>query len=1098
MNYIEANGLYVSGNLVVYDSTSQIPLCLSFIDKAKGKVRGVLAGIQLGNNIYCRTDDNVRRNNITFYKCDARKGKGIVLKVEDNKESFYQGIWMNQNHPKSLITTSEYRDEDFYNYLMENYDLPLKKEWSSYIFENFYMNRNITDATAVWGQGKIYLHGKWVNDVSIYHIEITQEALEEVVSDAIRKKRFVISDNKDIDVADLDEYMLKFKPSLWSNIVNNFVPLVHSKTDEIYAKCTVFLTKRLYAKQQEMVMGVVKSLQNGNKYAIMNEGMGVGKTIQSLGVITEFFHEKYIRANWKKDSDFESLLKESYEKGRINYRNIVICPAHLCAKWQEEIESEIPFAKVTILNELSQLVELREHGPKRDGKEFYIIGKDFAKLGSSMKPVPYQMKKKQIMVPACRNCYDEKGLVRLKNKLEKCSCGCEDFIPVETDVYGKALICPECGNPILKMVSSTEDDKLIDALLRPWDFSNHTSENDRCFVCGSSFWAPEVKNIGANKEPKWYKITHFANKSHKSKATSFVLKGYEDQFLELHDIKKFVPMSEGGFEKTKSTAGRRVAPSSYIKKYLKGYFDFAILDEVHKFEGLNSAQSIAAHALVNAADYSLGLTGTISNGTALAIFALFWLLDPKKMVEHGYKRTDELKFAKMYGVLESVYESSGRKNYYGKMTRGRQVSPPKVKPGISPRLLLDFMVENSVFMDITDLGSQLPELNERIELVDMPEDVEKCYKQTLSELKDAIRTEGMGAMSNILQLGLSYPDKPYDRDPIKSTKFEDVILTQPTNLEYYKDHLLPKEEKLVEIVGEELSQGRNCFVFCSFTGAGDGTITERLGGVLRKELHLSEKEVQVMYSTSPVAKEREAYIKKKAAEGVKVFILNPKMCETGLDFCFTYEGKDYNYPTILFYQLTYELAVLWQASRRHYRANQTKECRTYWMAYSSSLQTAALQIMGEKQIAVSAVQGKFSSEGLASMSKSANAQEKLANALLSQDFSSKEKLGEMFEKVNASNHIIEDDFEFKEALLYSELMGIEEIKPAANDSSFSAFDEMFAFFDAYAEEEPEEVEEVSLPEEENSIDDILEIVVDLKASKKDLKGQLDFASLFCA
>ncbi len=132
---------------------------------------------------------------------------------------------------------------------------------------------------------------------------------------------------------------------------------------------------------------------------------------------------------------------------------------------------------------------------------------------------------------------------------------------------------------------------------------------------------------------------------------------------------------------------------------------------------------------------------------------------------------------------------------------------------------------------------------------------------------------------------------------------------------------------------------------------------------------------------------------------------------TLLDFCFKYNGANYNYPTIIFYQLTYELAVMWQASRRHYRLNQRQECHTYYMATEGTLQQAAVQIMAEKQVAASAIQGKFSVDGLVSMAKGIDPRLKMAQMLANGDNGAdRQSLENMFDVMNASNNSSDDKY----------------------------------------------------------------------------------------
>ncbi|MCG8538716.1 MAG: hypothetical protein MJA82_02100 [Clostridia bacterium] len=132
---------------------------------------------------------------------------------------------------------------------------------------------------------------------------------------------------------------------------------------------------------------------------------------------------------------------------------------------------------------------------------------------------------------------------------------------------------------------------------------------------------------------------------------------------------------------------------------------------------------------------------------------------------------------------------------------------------------------------------------------------------------------------------------------------------------------------------------------------------------------------------------------------------------TLLDFIFEYMGVTYNYPTIIFNQIGYNLFTLWQAACRHYRLNQTKECRTFYMAYRRTLQEEALKLMAEKKVSTAAIQGQFSAEGLAAMAQGVDSRVRLAQFLSDNSSTVKGSIEEMFEKINAANKIelSEDD-----------------------------------------------------------------------------------------
>jgi hypothetical protein len=56
-----------------------------------------------------------------------------------------------------------------------------------------------------------------------------------------------------------------------------------------------------------------------------------------------------------------------------------------------------------------------------------------------------------------------------------------------------------------------------------------------------------------------------------------------------------------------------------------------------------------------------------------------------------------------------------------------------------------------------------------------------------------------------------------------------------------------------------------------------------------------------------------------------------------------------------------------QASRRSWRIGQTKPCRIVYFYYDDTMQSRAMALMGRKLTAAQALEGKFSSEGLAAL-----------------------------------------------------------------------------------------------------------------------------------
>ena len=1043
------DGLAVNADFAV--QCNDILLAAGLFDHSKTKVMAVTC--KMG---FYRANFGHKQFNTSKEEYDRYFERIPMTGVRDH---FYYGLAVNERVGKDfIITTESDKVEDFYNFLMANYKLPLLKEWIPEIVSACESDKYLFQEwnAVVRGSGnKIPLHGRLVNsdDIVVYMTaSLDNDRLSQVVSNLLRKKKIWITREEipHMDITSFDEYIGKYGKSLVQNLEKQIEPLSPLNGD---VSGLALKNKRLYPQQAACVNGIIALKRKGIKYGIMNEGMGTGKTCQGASVVEAYLNEEFLRRHPDK------TLRDCYEKGAVNYRNIIMAPGHLVEKWAQEIEEEIPLAKAVILNDFSQLIELRDKGRARNGKEFYILSKDFAKLGEQNSPIPTLVRKVYPSVEYCASCHDDRGVtIYRRTKKDGTSvcpdCGGKKFKKIPLKYMGRfeGLLCPQCN----ELLVSTEAEKVfcgekepdeVKWVLGPADFARRTSINSKCYHCGCELWGVNSKPLDCGgefspwvqREKKWRKISFFKNHHKKVRSTAWTLKGYTADLLGKSDV--IEP------KKIDNPYGpRKSAPSRFIKKYLKGYFDFAILDEVHKYEGAGTAQANAAHALIKASDFAIGLTGTIANGSAGAFYYLLWMLEPKRMRDKGYNYSSSyMEFVQQYGSIESVFEYDGSSVTYNSNSRGRQLCSPKVKPGISPMLFVDFLLDRCVFLDITDLSKFLPHLEEEVVICNMPSDVAGAYRHTIDVLKKAAPSdEGRAMMAQILNFGLSYPDKPYGRKNIMSAYQKDLTVARIKNFpEYEGDVLLPKEEKLVEIVKDEISQDRCCFVYASYTGEAETNITRRLQSIIEKHCNL-KGHVAIIESQSPAPLKREAWIKQKAADGVKVFITNPKCVETGLDFCFKYNGKLYNYPTLIFMQMSYEMSVIWQASRRHYRLNQRSLCKTYYLAYAGTLQTAALEIMAAKQVATSAIQGKFSSEGLAAMAKGVDTRTQLAAALSKGDMSDdRDSLENMFDALNVQNNSQEEDVygEYIPPKTYWEVIGREPAEERAeNEDIFSAME----------------------------------------------------------
>ena len=1012
----------------------------SWFDRSKNKTQAI--GVKIGKSAIKQADYGYPRVNVAT----SGNYRIAVSTVKNGRSRFYSGLAISEEIGNTvLITTMNDVLEDLYNLLMQRFSLPLLKEWMPYIFAKCEDARYVIKESKwhfkAYGDEErtVTFNGKeqMLKDLEGYSVFMSEEQLEIIVSEGLKAGDIRISEKKSepLEFKDFNDYITKYGKSLVKNLESEIEPLTELKP---VVEGTALYNMRLFPQQAAAVNGIIALRKNGSKYGLLNEGMGVGKTIQALSVVEGYFNEKDMEKH-------ACSLKDSIESGRVAYRSVIVCPGHLVNKWAQTIEEEIPQAKAIVVNDFSQLVRLRAHGKDRDCKEFYIMSKDFAKLDSFTEPIPNKVVTKHAYIKICKSCRDDSGL-HTKAKgygMRKCpECGGNEWI--KERVHGlpfRGLICPECGELLIKsnMDGEKEREEMEDLVLTPADFANQTSANSVCYHCGAQLWGVSSKTMttGANSEwfeslasrkKAWWKIRHYKNFARKNYTNSYVLKRFDKDRVGLDDYISKTPIPDDWYELKEPTYGpRKYAPAKYIKKYLRGYFDFLILDEVHKFEGAGSAQACAAHSLMKASDFTLGLTGTLLNGMASSIFYLLFMLDPARMIKKGFAYNSVMDFSKQYGCVETVHEADDDDTEYRRnsSSRGKQIGQPRVKPGISPLVYVDFLLDKAVFLDLSDLSKYLPKLYEKVEIIPQEEDTAQGYKRTIDILKASLKQpEGKKMMSYVLNFGLSYPDKPYGRKPIMSITMNDVCVANPENCNQYAsgDVLLNKEQRLIEIVQEELEAGRNAFIFCSYTGDAESNVTDRLKSLIERYCNLKGR-VQIITASNPQAVKREEWMHEKAADGMKVFICNPKVVETGLDFCFKHLDEVYNYPTLIFYQMSYELAVLWQASRRAYRLNQKEECRNYYLCYEGTLQQVAVQLMAEKQVATSAIQGKFSAEGLASMANGVDPRVKLAQALADGDTGDRESIENMFDVLNQNNNADEESEGGIVSLLYEEVVG---------------------------------------------------------------------------
>jgi hypothetical protein len=95
-------------------------------------------------------------------------------------------------------------------------------------------------------------------------------------------------------------------------------------------------------------------------------------------------------------------------------------------------------------------------------------------------------------------------------------------------------------------------------------------------------------------------------------------------------------------------------------------------------------------------------------------------------------------------------------------------------------------------------------------------------------------------------------------------------------------------------------------------------------------------------------RQRERWINQHAPH-LDALICNPLLVQTGLDLV--------HFSTIVFFEATYDLFVLWQAMRRVWRLGQTQPVKVVFTSYSATLEEHALRLIGRKMRAAQMLYG---------------------------------------------------------------------------------------------------------------------------------------------
>ena len=599
--------------------------------------------------------------------------------------------------------------------------------------------------------------------------------------------------------------------------------------------------------------------------------------------------------------------------------NVVICPSHLTGKWVRELHETVPncFAQhVCSIRDIDRLYDIYQ----RENKTiFCILSKETARNGYMRCP------------------------------------------SVSWNRQKKGFTCPDCGRvqEMTVLEGSVSHKVNADAQF----FQQENNFNHTCQFCGASLWSALNPDELIPKRTQWVRIGGY---------------GYVHRRFAYRDAETCKKMFREKIEEVAQKPGsiypaagayRRYPLSAYIKRKLHR-IDALIVDEMHQYSG-ESAQGQAMAELAGIAGKVIGMTATLVNGYAKGIFYLLFRLKAHLMLLDRQSYQKPRAFCMQYGVLEEIYELDTAEYNSTSKAKKRKVRE-RFLPGVSPIVYSRFLLENAVFLSLSDMGKELPDYEEIPIPCSLSSDVRMEYRRLQSDFKYLLQKVpriGKRVMAAFLNLLSAYPDQPYGQEPIRNpfeANAENNVLTAPKNIGSAAD-LQPKDEVLLNLIDRKIQAGERVIIYTAWV---------RLDTQERLHKLLTEKGVKTAILDQKVPTvQREAWVDRRVREGVKVLIVNPSLIETGLDLnAFT---------TLVFYNIAYNLYIFRQASRRSWRINQTApKVEIYMLYYTDTMQHKALRLMASKLSAATVIEGQISDEGLAAMSDCQDLTTQLAKELM--------------------------------------------------------------------------------------------------------------------
>jgi Type III restriction enzyme, res subunit len=678
------------------------------------------------------------------------------------------------------------------------------------------------------------------------------------------------------------------------------------------------LSRAPFPAQRELIQTACASLVDRDDPAVVLNGeMGTGKTLMAVATAAAMHDEGFTRT-------------------------LVIAPPHLVYKWRREIKTTVPGARVWILNgpdTLRKLLQIRAMRAKPTVPEFFVLGRVRMRLGFNWKPVCTTRK---VM---------EEG---------------------ETHTYAA---CADCGTVLTRPTEDGEDLPMSLEIAK----LNLSTQRSKCHKCNAALWSlvhkgqamrdrrelvmdalQQMPTIGPKKAAQL--VATFGEELLSSMLEDNVyefvnLMGADGDHIFTDRQAARMERALATFEFSLGTGGYQA--TEFIKRYLPhGYFGLLVVDEGHEYKNDGSAQGQAMGVLARKCRKTLLLTGTLMGGYADDLFHLLWRINPKAMLEDGFKPSQtgsmsgaSMSFMREHGVLKDIYKETSRTSH--KTAKGSSISHRVAKaPGFGPKGIMRFVLPCTAFLRLKDIGANvLPPYQEFFTDVAMTEPQGEAYRKMAAslsrELREALRKGDTSLLGVVLNVLLAWPDCAFRDELVRHPRTRSQLLFQGAI--FKEGDVSPKEAALVALCKAQKALHRRILAYTVYTGTRDTTAR------LKTILEAQGLKVAVLRASVDAAK-REDWVAEQVDRGIDVLITNPELVKTGLDML--------EFPTIAFMQSGFNVYTLQQASRRSWRIGQKHPVEVHFLGYAGSAQMDCLRLMAKKIAVSQSTSGDMPDSGL--------------------------------------------------------------------------------------------------------------------------------------